>query len=85
MTKVIEFPNRQENYQLMVEFIDQSHSFAMGFECGYIWAELDNGIPIESKTVNAENREQITKMAEVFEKKAFFDELAEGWLTVTIA
>lgn len=51
---------------LLVPFVDESHSFTNGFECGMIWELMSNNVFIEDKPVHNENLEQIKLIAEHF-------------------
>lgn len=87
MGKVIPMDGKKapEGFSLVLKFIDQSTSFTYGFECGLIWQQLKDGKEITRYMVNAENREQIDQIAQAIGKQAYFDEVAVGWLYVTIA
>jgi hypothetical protein len=84
MAKILDFPSNKEGYELLMAFVDQSRSFAHGFDCERIWEKLSHGQSIECHTLSSQNRKQIELMAEHFKREAILDELADGWLSLTI-
>lgn len=51
-----------KKYSLLMSFVDQSHSFVHGYECGKLWELMDRGEPID-QNVHSANAEQIRMMA----------------------
>ncbi len=68
------------DYMLVVEFPDQSPSFAYGVEVGKLWEQMkrDGATVIESTTM-FENREVIRRIAAYLGWEVEFRVIAEGW------
>ena len=49
-------------FQLVLKFLDQSKSFALGFEAGKIYGQMDTRQPFDG-TYHAENVDQLLAMA----------------------
>lgn len=74
-----------DGYGLVLAFPDQSPSFAHGFTCGRIWqamTEFPGRDVVE--TVDADVRSTIEAMAMAKGWTEVFDELGDGWLSVTL-
>lgn len=67
---------------LMLEFDRNDRQFAMGFECGRIWAILSATDDEFDCEMHAENAEMIVRLAEETERTARSEDLGNGWLTV---
>ena len=50
-------------YDLIIEFPDQSKSFALGFEAGGMWQRMKNRESEIGQTIHSENLDLITAMA----------------------
>lgn len=73
------------DWGLMVAFTDDSPSFVNGFEAGIIWALLEAGQASIERTVHAENREVIERMARRMGYSCEFVETeVEGWLELVL-
>ena len=57
---------KQEGFNLLCKFIDDSESFVLGFECGLIWSHLANRTQY-SFTAHRKNIQQLELMANHFE------------------
>ena len=66
-----------EEYTKVVEFPDQSPSFAYGFECGQIWALMKERVPRIRQTINDEHADFIAAMAERQGYRAAFNALSD--------
>lgn len=71
---------------LIMAFIDESPSFAHGFEIGQIWEKLKDGESFRGYACHSANREQIIKMCELFECNYTIEETSmEEWIYLTVA
>jgi hypothetical protein len=52
-------------------FIDESHSFVHGFECGTIWQKLENKSRLRNYLIHLENSAQLQMICDYFEVKCF--------------
>jgi hypothetical protein len=77
---IVELPNELDGeYSLAMPFVDQSPSFAHGFECGQLWEQMKRGETIEGELINAQNREQVEKMCRRFRYEYIIGDSADGW------
>lgn len=58
----------ENRYSLQMAFLDPSHSFVHGYECGRLWELMSRGEPIE-QNVHTANAEQIALMAKYHDYK----------------
>lgn len=74
----------------IVKFIDESDSFAHGFECGKIWKMLSDKQEIVDLPVYKANHAIIERMCLVFRKQAVFkpihtiEEYQKIWCSLTV-
>ena len=69
----------EEQYGLVMAFVDQSPPFAHGFECGQLWEQMKRGEVIDDEVIHAENREQVEKMCRRFRYEYIIGDSAPGW------
>lgn len=62
-------------YSILLPFLDDSHSFVHGYECGMISQIMDHKEPID-RTVHSANVEQLKMMADVYGYRINFEEFA---------
>lgn len=79
-----------ENYQLLVSFDDQSHSFVHGFEAGMIWERMlkmqNNADGIIEACIHEANVPLVQRMAIQQGWAAFFNATEiEGWFDAHLA
>ena len=73
---------RDESYDLVLAFPDQSASFARGFTCGRIWQQMTDGRTLIEETVVADTRPTIEAMAMAKGWTEQFQDIGWGWLAV---
>ncbi len=52
------------NHRLLMAFVDQSPSFAYGFEAGKVWAEMGSNRRVIEGQYHEENHEQLMRCAQ---------------------
>lgn len=74
-----------DDIKLIMPFVDQSPSYARGFEAGGIWARLSDGKDIERIIVRIENQQQYESFAKYFKKAVVYEDSGvTGWLYMTM-
>jgi hypothetical protein len=74
----------ETGYSCILEFVDPSPSFCHGFECGQLYADMKREIDPIDRTVNAESREMIVRMCASLGWAPLFQDLGDGWLSVSM-
>lgn len=64
-------------------FLDESHNFTNGFECGQIWERMSKAEVIKNQVVHVVNVEQIKLMAEYWGYEATFKDYDDTWTYLT--
>lgn len=77
----------ESSYQLLFPFLDESSSFAMGFECGKVYGAMKAGMPTIEGTYHLQNFEQFKLMAEsagyTVTKVSGYGEESAQWVDLT--
>lgn len=71
-------------YRTVLAFDRDEPEFAAGFECGRVWAQLEENehVPVV-ETMRASNAEMVLRIAESRDRVARSVELCDGWIQVT--
>lgn len=72
-----------KDFVMLIPFIDQSHSFVHGFECGTIWQMLVDRKEIKDKTIHTASIEQFEMMCEALKYKSVITTIDLTWSTLT--
>lgn len=72
------------SYLLLSEFIDESESFALGFECGCIYQRIKEGETFEKQLIHKRNVAQIKMLCDVFYVEVFVEDIDNTWSHLTI-
>lgn len=70
--------------ELLMEFIDESNSFVLGFECGMIWKLLRSKDKILKHPVHLENSAQIQMICDFYNVKCTITPTADIWAELTV-
>jgi hypothetical protein len=68
-----------DDYSLVMPFIDQSPSFALGFECGLLYQQMAEGKTIKDEIIHTENREQVEEICRRFRYEYEIGVSVSGW------
>jgi hypothetical protein len=68
-----------DNFELVLPFVDQSSSFAHGFECGQLYQQMTDGKSIEGEQISEESREQVEKICKRFLYQYDIGISVNGW------
>jgi len=73
-------------WEFLLEFVDQSESFAHGFEAGRIWQGLIENPNEQNYTIHAANAELMLRISESTGRGLTWTELSDDkWVVVTFA
>lgn len=72
----------EQEYGLLVPFVDQSESFALGFEAGRFWEQMEARREIHGEMLHAKNREQFEMFCRRFHYEVEFVDINNEWLGV---
>lgn len=72
----------RDNETLMT-FIDQSESFALGFECGLMWQKMDAGESFTKYVFHRKNEKEVEKMCRRFHYRYLLIFLNDEWSELT--
>lgn len=72
----------EDNYKLLMSFIDESDSFVHGFECGKIWEQMISGREINTM-VHKSNMKQLEMICEYHNYHSTFTDADETWMKFT--
>lgn len=70
--------------ELLMPFINQSHAFTLGVECGMIWEKIKSGECFDYHPVHRENAEQLRLMGEALGANIEISEGDDTWQFFTI-
>lgn len=73
-----------ESFELVMEFLDDSPSFAHGFEMGVIWLQLKSNPESQTHIINSENSAQVVLMAEYWKRQFDLKNISDGYLELII-
>lgn len=74
-----------ENHAMLLAFDregDDDEPFALGFECGRIWALCRGDAPEISERVHAENAEMMLRIGEATRRPVRSEEIGDDWIEV---
>jgi hypothetical protein len=69
---------------LLMPFIDESESFANGFECGIIWNKIEEGETLNGHLIHVENIKQIEMICSSFGVDCGIEIVDDTWAYLTI-
>jgi hypothetical protein len=74
----------EQGWQPVLPFDTDDPRFVLGFECGRLWADLqdDETVRLE-QLVHPENAEMMLRMAETAGYDLTWEELGDGWARAT--
>lgn len=73
-----------DEYRMIMPFLDQGKSFARGFECGQIWELLKSKSKIEKHTFHNGSKAQVKMMCDRFICVYEIEKLDDEWYTITV-
>lgn len=68
-----------ENFECVMEFIDESPSFVHGYECGTISQKLQSGSILVGYLMHTENSAQVQMICDLYKIKCFIKVIDETW------
>lgn len=74
---------KEKEFNIVMPFDDQSHSFAHGFECGQIWEKMKLTEKFESHLFHTQNKKQVENMCKRFHYTCKIETIDEYWSRLT--
>jgi hypothetical protein len=68
-------PENDQEYSLLMRFLNDSLDFVLGYECGQLWERMEDKKPID-QNIHSANVEQIRVMADIHSYRVEFEEYA---------
>ncbi len=72
-----------EKFSLVMPFVDPSHSFVHGFECGQIWEKMTNSGEFKKQLIHVSNKKQIEMLCARFHYSFIIEDYDETWCYLT--
>lgn len=66
-------PENDQEYSLLMRFLNDSLDFVLGYECGQLWEKMEEKKPID-QNIHSANVAQIKLMANIHSYRVEFEE-----------
>lgn len=72
----------ETEYEMLMPFKNDDENFTLGFECGKLYSEMEQGKKIEYQLIHSENAEQIKLICSRFGYSCNLEPVNEDWFNL---